>query len=94
MRASTDSDYLTLTMQNCDSEKLLQEIAKLSGVINISSKQTNVFIIQLNNKDKHKEENFPTHYDVEIALLSLLDSHQWQYKMLLRGRTLEETLFS
>ncbi|MCK7633209.1 MULTISPECIES: ABC transporter ATP-binding protein [unclassified Shewanella] len=94
MRASTDSDYLTLTMQNCDSEKLLQEIAKLSGVINISSKQTNVFIIQLDNKDKHKEENFPTHYDIEIALLSLLDSHQWQYKMLLRGRTLEETLFS
>ena len=89
MHASTGSDYLTLTMQSCDSELLQAEVAKLAGVMNISSKQSNVFIIQLAiDEDKSKGS------DIEIRLFRLFNQHKWQYKMLLKGRTLEETLFS
>lgn len=89
MHASTGSDYLTLTMQSCDSELLQAEVAKLAGVMNISSKQSNVFIIQLAT-DEDKSQGS----DIEIRLFSLFNQHKWQYKMLLKGRTLEETLFS
>lgn len=95
MRANTDSDYLTLTMQHCDSEKLLQEVAKLSGVINVSAKQSNSFVIQLaQNEDKTAEQSAIDNYQFEMKLLSLFNHHHWQYKMLMKGRTLEETLFS
>nr|WP_320125790.1 ABC transporter ATP-binding protein [uncultured Shewanella sp.] len=89
MHASTDSDYLTLTMQTCDSEVLQAEVAKLAGVVNVSSKQSKVFIIQLAT-DAEKAQNS----DIEMRLFTLFNQHQWQYKMLLKGRTLEETLFS
>ncbi|PIW60491.1 ABC transporter ATP-binding protein [Shewanella sp. CG12_big_fil_rev_8_21_14_0_65_47_15] len=95
MRANTDSDYLTLTMQHCDSDKLLQEVAKLSGVINVSAKQSNSFVIQLaNDEDKTTEQSATDNYQFEMKLLSLFNHHHWQYKMLMKGRTLEETLFS
>ncbi|EGM69617.1 ABC transporter ATP-binding protein [Shewanella sp. HN-41] len=95
MHANTDSDYLTLTMQHCDSEKLLQEVAKLNGVINVSTKQSNSFVIQLApNEDKIAEQSAIDHYQFEMKLLSLFNHHHWQYKMLMKGRTLEETLFS
>lgn len=95
MRANTDSDYLTLTMQHCDSEKLLQEVAKLSGVINVSAKQSNSFVIQLApSEDKTAEQSAIDNYQLEMKLLSLFNHHHWQYKMLMKGRTLEETLFS
>ncbi|WP_198780297.1 ABC transporter ATP-binding protein [Shewanella putrefaciens] len=95
MRANTDSDYLTLTMQHCDSEKLLQEVAKLSGVINVSAKQSNSFVIQLApSEDKTTEQSAIDNYQLEMKLLSLFNHHHWQYKMLMKGRTLEETLFS
>ncbi|MGI2046214.1 ABC transporter ATP-binding protein [Shewanella oncorhynchi] len=89
MHASTDSDYLTLTMQNCDSDALQAEVAKLAGVVNISSKQSNVFIIQLDTNTEKAHNS-----DIEMRLFALFNQHQWQYKMLLKGRTLEETLFS
>ncbi|VEF26472.1 Daunorubicin/doxorubicin resistance ATP-binding protein DrrA [Shewanella baltica] len=89
MHASTDSDYLTLTMQSCDSDLLQAEVAKLAGVVNVSSKQSKVFIIQL-TKDEEKAQSS----DIEMRLFTLFNQHKWQYKMLLKGRTLEETLFS
>ncbi|MEM6250950.1 ABC transporter ATP-binding protein [Shewanella vaxholmensis] len=89
MHASTDSDYLTLTMQSCDSDLLQAEVTKLAGVVNVSSKQSKVFIIQLAT-DAEKAQNS----DIEMRLFTLFNQHKWQYKMLLKGRTLEETLFS
>ncbi|MGL5046576.1 MAG: ABC transporter ATP-binding protein [Shewanella sp.] len=89
MHASTDSDYLTLTMQSCDSDELVAEVAKLAGVVDVSSKQSNVFIIQLATDDEKALNS-----DIEMRLFTLFNLHKWQYKMLLKGRTLEETLFS
>ncbi|MCS6161743.1 ABC transporter ATP-binding protein [Shewanella baltica] len=89
MHASTDSDYLTLTMQSCDSDLLQAEVAKLMGVVNVSSKQSKVFIIQLATDEEKAQSS-----DIEMRLFTLFNQHKWQYKMLLKGRTLEETLFS
>lgn len=89
MHASTDSDYLTLTMQSCDSDLLQAEVAKLAGVVNVSSKQSKVFIIQLATDEEKAQSS-----DIEMRLFALFNQHKWQYKMLLKGRTLEETLFS
>ncbi|GCF89007.1 ABC transporter ATP-binding protein [Shewanella sp. M-Br] len=89
MHASTDSDYLTLTMQSCDSDLLQAEVAKLAGVVNVSSKQSKVFIIQLTTDEEKAQSS-----DIEMRLFTLFNQHKWQYKMLLKGRTLEETLFS
>lgn len=91
MQSSTETDFLTLTMQQCDSQQLQSEISQLSGVISVSSKQTNVFIIQLEAQDRASQTLDET---IEIRLLTLLHRHGWQYKLLLKGRTLEETLFS
>lgn len=87
MRTNTDSDYLTLTMQHCDSELLTKAVSQIAGVVNISSKQANIFVIQL-------DEAANRHYEFETALLSIFKQQHWQYKMLQKGRTLEETLFS
>ncbi|MGL4939258.1 MAG: ABC transporter ATP-binding protein, partial [Shewanella sp.] len=81
------NDYFTLTMQNCDSELLIKAVAHIAGVVNITSKQPNVFVIQLADTANHN-------YEFETALLTLFKQHHWQYKMLQKGRTLEETLFS
>ncbi|WP_413493386.1 ABC transporter ATP-binding protein [Shewanella baltica] len=89
MHASTDSDYLTLTMQSCDSDLLQAEVAKLAGVVNVSSKQSKVFIIKLATDEEKAQSS-----DIEMRLFTLFNQHKWQYKMLLKGRTLEETLFS
>ncbi|ACK47016.1 ABC transporter related [Shewanella baltica OS223] len=89
MHASTDSDYLTLTMQSCDSDLLQAEVAKLTGVVNVSSKQSKVFIIKLATDEEKAQSS-----DIEMRLFTLFNQHKWQYKMLLKGRTLEETLFS
>ncbi|MGI1966899.1 ABC transporter ATP-binding protein [Shewanella baltica] len=89
MHASTDSDYLTLTMQSCDSDLLQAEVTKLAGVVNVSSKQSKVFIIKLATDEEKAQSS-----DIEMRLFTLFNQHKWQYKMLLKGRTLEETLFS
>ncbi|MCH7425038.1 MULTISPECIES: ABC transporter ATP-binding protein [Shewanella] len=88
MRSSNSgSDYLTLTMESCDSEALIQAVGQIAGVVNITSKQAHVFVIQL-------DDTANRHYEFETALLALFNEQHWQYKMLLKGRTLEETLFS
>ncbi|MCE9687483.1 ABC transporter ATP-binding protein [Shewanella sp. AS16] len=78
-------DYLTLTMQSCDADSLTKELSARTGVIAVTSKNSNEFVIQ---------------YDpdltsaLEPALFKLFEQQGWQYKMLLKGRTLEDTLFS
>ena len=88
MRSSNSgSDYLTLTMQSCDNEALIQAVGQIAGVVNITSKQAHVFVIQL-------DEMANRHYEFETALLALFKQQHWQYKLLLKGRTLEDKLFS
>jgi len=79
------SQYLTLTMQHCEPEKLLHTVMQLADISSIEQKQHNEFLIKHNS-----EQDFV----VETALFSLFKQHQWQYKAIQKGRTLEDKLFS
>ncbi|MGL5392158.1 MAG: ABC transporter ATP-binding protein [Shewanella sp.] len=46
LRGNQDSDYLTLTMHQCDSEKLLEELSKLNGIRQVTAKANNTFVIE------------------------------------------------
>ncbi|WP_298776597.1 ABC transporter ATP-binding protein [uncultured Shewanella sp.] len=82
MSDSQQQNYLTLTMSQCQSDKLISAISALEGVNTVEQKQDNEFIIQ------HDKAN------IEIALFTLFAEQNWQYKSLLKGRRLEEKLFS
>ncbi|WP_299495645.1 ABC transporter ATP-binding protein [uncultured Shewanella sp.] len=82
MNDSQQQNYLTLTMSQCEAALLIDSIKALAGVNSVEQKQDNEFIIQ------HNKAN------IEIALFTLFDEHNWQYKSLLKGRRLEEKLFS
>lgn len=82
MSDSQQQNYLTLTMSQCQSDKLISAVSALEGVNTVEQKQDNEFIIQ------HDKAN------IEIALFTLFAEQNWQYKSLLKGRRLEEKLFS
>ncbi|MCL1140417.1 ABC transporter ATP-binding protein [Shewanella pneumatophori] len=85
MNESQHEDYLTLTMQHCDPQALIEAVLNLADISSIEERQSNQFLI------KHNSEQV---YAIEIALLNLLKDKNWQYKAILKGRTLEEKLFS
>ncbi|MCL1126181.1 ABC transporter ATP-binding protein [Shewanella surugensis] len=82
MNDSQQQNYLTLTMSQCEVEVLVASISAMSDIITVEQKQDNEFIIQ------HDKAN------IEIALFTLFSEQGWQYKSLLKGRRLEEKLFS
>ncbi|WP_299806907.1 ABC transporter ATP-binding protein [uncultured Shewanella sp.] len=85
MKESQHEDYLTLTMQQCDANALISAVMEMADISSIDERQANQFLIKHNS-----EETFA----IEIALLGLFKQHNWQYKAILKGRTLEEQLFS
>ncbi|WOT06578.1 ABC transporter ATP-binding protein [Shewanella youngdeokensis] len=85
MADNQQEQYLTLTMQQCDSTVLMDAIRGLPDLISIDIKQQNEFLIRHNSQDN---------YSIEMALFTLFKQHGWQYKALLKGRTLEDKLFS
>ncbi|QSX32085.1 ABC transporter ATP-binding protein [Shewanella avicenniae] len=78
------SHYYTLQLQQADDARVQQAIASLEGVqkVNIASQHT--FVI----------EYLPSATALDIALLNLCKQHGWHYRLLLNGRSLENTLFA
>ncbi|MGS0691571.1 ABC transporter ATP-binding protein [Shewanella sp. 0m-4] len=85
MNESQHEDYLTLTMQQCEASSLIEAVLGLADISSIEERQSNQFLIKHNSEEA---------YAIEMALLTLFKQHNWQYKALLKGRTLEEKLFS
>lgn len=85
IQESIQADYLTLTMQTCDDKVLIDTLNAHSAIESVSSKQANEFLIQ------YKPEQAQ---GLEIYLFEQFQKNNWQYKMLIKGRTLEDTLFS
>ena len=85
MKESQHEDYLTLTMQQCDANELISAVMELADISSIDERQANQFLIKHNSEET---------YAIEMALLNLFKQHNWQYKAILKGRTLEEQLFS
>ncbi|GIU12601.1 MULTISPECIES: ABC transporter ATP-binding protein [unclassified Shewanella] len=85
MKESQHEDYLTVTMQQCDANALISAVMELADISSIDERQANQFLIKHNSEET---------YAIEMALLNLFKQHNWQYKAILKGRTLEEQLFS
>ncbi|MCG9730694.1 ABC transporter ATP-binding protein [Shewanella sp. Isolate13] len=85
VKQSQHEDYLTLTMQQCDTSELVSAVMQLADISAIEERQPNEFLIKHNSGEN---------YAIELALLNLFKQQNWQYKALLKGRTLEEKLFS
>jgi len=85
INASQATDFITLTMKQCDMDSLHQQLLGLNGIIEVRRINDEQYVIE-----HQKQSDFA----LEMQLFEVLTTHQWQYKALLKGRTLEETLFS
>ena len=84
---STDSEvsYLTLKMVRCEDKALLTTLTTLPGVIKVEQTAVGEFVLQTAPRVNHQ---------LEIAVLDAVAKNNWQYRLLLNGRTLEDSLFS
>ncbi|WP_076409596.1 ABC transporter ATP-binding protein [Shewanella sp. UCD-KL12] len=85
MQENLLDEYVTISMQECDNTALIEEVEKLSGVNSVTAKQENEFLIHYNAKQIT---------DLELQLFKLFLAQGWRYKAILKGRTLEDKLFS
>lgn len=85
MSEAQHEDYLTVTMQRCAPASLINAVLGLADITAVEERENNQFLIKHNSQQA---------YAIEIALLQLFKQNNWQYKAILKGRTLEEKLFS
>ncbi|MGP1720541.1 ABC transporter ATP-binding protein [Shewanella frigidimarina] len=85
IKANQATDFITLTMKQCDMDSLHQQLLGLNDIIEVRRIGDEQYVIEY-----QKQSSFV----IEIQLFELFTANQWQYKAILKGRTLEETLFS
>ncbi|KPZ72603.1 putative ABC transporter ATP-binding protein YxlF [Shewanella sp. P1-14-1] len=85
MKADAETAFLTLTMLNADIEQLADKIRALPNILNVKMNNDEQLII---------EHHIDTSLGLEMSLLALFVDNNWQYKAMMKGRSLEETLFS
>ncbi len=85
IKANQATDFITLTMKQCDMDSLHQQLLGLNDIIEVRRIGDEQYVIEY-----QKQSSFA----IEIQLFELFTANQWQYKAILKGRTLEETLFS
>ncbi len=85
MKADAETAFLTLTMQQSDIALLSDKVRSMPNIINVKVSDDEQIII---------EHHFDTSFNLEMALLTLFSEQGWQYKAIMKGRSLEETLFS
>lgn len=79
------TDFITLSMQNGEMTKLHQLLLQIDNVIAVKQSSNDQFIIECQKQ---------TDFSFEQNLLTMLQQQSWQYKAILRGKTLEDTLFA
>lgn len=78
-------EYITVSMQTCDITQFIDEISALNGVNSVTQKQENEFLIHYSADDV---------INLEIQLFQLFSHNDWRYRAILKGRSLEDKLFS
>ncbi|MBX2824881.1 MAG: ABC transporter ATP-binding protein [Gammaproteobacteria bacterium] len=82
--ADDHEGYLTIRLNNVDSEQFQAKVQLLDGVRLVQRKEQGDFII---------EYDLSTAPELDQALLRLLAENHWRYKHLVKGKTLEDRLF-
>ncbi len=78
-------EYLTVSMQACEDQLFISALEGLAGINSVTKKQENEYLIHYSVEEIS---------DIEIQFFTLLSQNGWKYKALLKGRTLEDKLFS
>ena len=79
---SSDDGYLTLRLTSVPEDEFVRECSKLTGVLRVQRQSQGDYLI-------HQTEG----HAVDQALLSMLAKKGWQYRHLIKGRSLEERLY-
>ena len=77
--------YLTVQMDNCPADAFIRRISEIPGVETVETRQKNHFLISY-----YLINTSP----LDQALLQCIKDSQWDYRQLIKGKTLEEQLFS
>jgi ABC-2 type transport system ATP-binding protein len=77
--------YFTLVMETADYPALIEAVSGLTSVTEVKYNGEQQLVIAYDAQADTA---------LDIDLLTLASSNHWSYKMLLKGRTLEDTLFS
>ncbi|MCL1079182.1 ABC transporter ATP-binding protein [Parashewanella spongiae] len=79
------NDFITLTMEQTQTANLVNVIKLMNGIKHVEHSQQDTFIIEY---CVNEEPN------LEIRLFEMFSQNKLQYKSILRGKRLEDTLFS
>ena len=77
--------YLTVQMDNCPTDAFIRRVSDIPGVKTVETRQKNHFLISY-----YLINTSP----LDQALLQCIKDSQWEYRQLIKGKTLEEQLFS
>lgn len=84
LSATTDTQYFTLQLHAVDDQAVLPVLQQLPDVLHVNVASQHTFVIEYQ----------ATANALDIALLQLCQQHGWRYRLLLNGRSLEDTLFA
>lgn len=76
--------FLTLQMQPCPGDALIQALERLDGVEQVSNPQKNEFLITYDAK---------VATGMDISIIQCINENSWQYRQITQGKSLEEKLF-
>ncbi|PCJ38558.1 MAG: ABC transporter [Moraxellaceae bacterium] len=77
--------FLTIHMDNCPSDAFIQRVSALAGVNSVEPRQKNQFVISYQPINTSP---------LDQQLLMCIKDNQWEYRQLIKGKTLEEQLFA
>lgn len=85
VNTKTEWDFLTVLMNDPQTQELQATLQRFASVESIASKNKNEFVL------KYNHEQAP---DLDQQLLKMFSEKGWSYRQLTRGKTLEDQLFS
>ncbi len=80
--ATSNDGFLTIRLPSAPEDQFMRECKKLSGVLDVQRQAQGDYLIQ------HTQGQA-----VDQALLSMLAKNSWQYRHLIKGRSLEDRLY-
>ncbi|MCH1926725.1 ABC transporter ATP-binding protein [Shewanella sp. C32] len=84
LSATTETQYFTLQLQAVDDQTVLSVLRQLPDVLQVNVASQHAFVIEYQ----------PSATALDVALLQLCHQQGWRYRLLLNGRSLEDTLFA
>lgn len=82
---SSQEGYLSITLRPGTGDPPVEQISHIAGVSHAELRGSSEIVVEYDEQ---------THPDTDIAVINLLSQNHWRYRKLVKGRSLEEQLFS